>query len=360
MQIDDVRALRLRNAGLLRRKSQPPEAFVGWMGAVQSQDHGPAKWALSQRCTGLDESALETAYQGGAILRTHVLRPTWHYVTPRDIVWIVGATGPRILTGIGTALRGLRLDDEVLARCRKLTVRALRREHLTRKELAAVLERGGVVTDSRRMSYIAMCLELTADICSGVPRGKQHTYALVEERAPHAVDLSGDDAVAELTRRYFAGHGPATVKDFAWWSSLTVADVRRGLEMVDGELDSADVDGLTYHFAPTRARPAIRSPMVRLLQAYDEYLVAYRDSKFIADAEGVWAARDGTSFLACVVLDGRIVGRWKPTVTRDRVVVEVDLTRRLGRTAWQELEREASRYGRFIGLPASVRRRGDR
>lgn len=353
MNLNTLRARRMRNLGLVRPVREAPEEIVARMGAVQSQDHVPAKWAISQRCNA-DERLIEEAYARGAILRTHVLRPTWHFVTPRDIVWMLQLTAGRIERASGTAYRQLNLDAGLLKRCRRIVTRALTNEgHLTRKELGTALEGAGIATDARRLGYIAMHLEVAGVICSGRPRGKQHTYALLEERAPGAAEMSREDSLAELARRYLTSHGPATVKDLAWWSSLKISDVKHALEMIESELRATEVEGLTYYATETR-RAVIKSPAVHLLQAYDEFLVGYTQSKFVADPQGIWFRRDGTSFLAVVMLDGQIVGRWRALRKRDRVVIEVDLMHALDAGARDALEQEAARYGRFLELPATV------
>ena len=250
---------RLRNQRLAGAPFASPEEALRWLGASQAQEHAVAKWSLAQRASRHDDVALARALADGRILRTHVLRPTWHFVLPEDIRWIQALTGPRVQRLNGSVYRRLELDDAVLSRCRTVIERALEGGVLlTRQELAARLAEAGIQARGSRLAHIVMHLELDAVVCSGVPRGKQQTYALLEERAPQALRLEGDEALAELTRRYFRSRGPATLKDFRWWSSLTAAEAKRGVEPIRSELEKVDADGRTYCFVPPL--PAARAP----------------------------------------------------------------------------------------------------
>lgn len=203
-----------------------PEEVVEWLGAVQSQEYAGAKWSLALRMENPQEDAIERAYAEGSILRTHVLRPTWHFVPAADIRWMLELTAPRIIAQSAHRSRQLELDAAQYARSNEVIARALQGgRYLTRPELGAALTEAGIpAADGSRLGYIVMHAELEAVICSGPRRGKQMTYALLDERAPHARSMTREEALAELTRRYFTGHGPATVRDFVWWSGLTTFD----------------------------------------------------------------------------------------------------------------------------------------
>ncbi len=239
---------RLHNQHLNPPTRSDPAAVVGWFGAMQAQDYGMALWAVGQRLIGATEASLQRAFDDGAILRTHVLRPTWHFVTPADIRWLLDLTAPRVRQQVAYYDRQLEIDDALLSRAFGIIERALADgHHRTRSELAEALQVGQIDTsDSQRLVHFLMHAELSGLIGSGARRGKQQTYALLAERAPNATKLAREEALAELTRRYFSGHAPATLKDFAWWSGLTVADAKQGIESLAGELASAEIDGATY------------------------------------------------------------------------------------------------------------------
>src|SRR5262245_302167 len=213
----DIARTRLRNQRLIGKPFATPEEVVGWLGAVQAQDYAGAKWAVAQRTAGCSDADVEQACRDGRILRTHVLRPTWHLVLPEDIRWMLALSAPRIRAAMAFYDRRLGLTDAVCARSAAALAAALRGgNHLTRGELARVLAAAGIPAAGQRLGHLMVRAEIDGVICSGATRGKQSTYALLDERAPAAKPRGRDDALAELAGRYFASHGPALPQDFAW------------------------------------------------------------------------------------------------------------------------------------------------
>jgi hypothetical protein len=226
----DIPRERLSHQRIDGRALEQPVDVVRWLVASQAQDFAGAKWSVGLRTEAANDAAVERAFNEGAILRTHMMRPTWHFVTQEDIRWMLALTAPRVHAVNASRYRQLGLDAATLTKAVTTMTRALEGGHeLTRDELRAALARARIGTDGQRMAYILMHAELEAAICSGARRGKQFTYALLDERAPRARVLSREDALAELGARYFASRGPATVQDFAKWSGLTL-EARRGLE----------------------------------------------------------------------------------------------------------------------------------
>jgi hypothetical protein len=355
MDKHDIAHRRLHNLRLSGAPLEAPEDVVGWLGAVQSQDFGPAKWSVAERTDGVGDAAIDRAFADGAILRTHVLRPTWHFVLPADIRWMLELTAPRVHALNAYYYRQLGLDDAVLERCNALLVGALQGgAQLTRKQLAATLEGAGVALGGFRLAYLLMNAELRGIVCSGAPRAKQQTYALLEERAPQATPRSRDEALAELTLRYYTSHGPATVKDFGWWSSLTAADIKRGLEMVAARLQHEVVDGVAYWFAGSAPSARSASPTVHLLQGYDEYIVGYSQSKSLLNIAGRSLPQAGPVFNGVAILDGQVAGHWKRTLNRDTVAFEVALYEPFDDAQAKALQAAADRHGEFLGLTATV------
>jgi len=346
-----VRTQRLTGPRFVR-----PEDAVGWFGASQSQDYGPAKWSLGQRSEVTTDAGIERLFADGTILRTHILRPTWHFVLPADIRWMLALTGPRVLAQTASSYRRMGLDTAALEKSNAIIERALRGgNHLMRKELKVVLEKSGVGTEGYRVSFIMMNAELRGLICSGPRRGKQHTYALLEERAPNARTLSSEQALAELTLRFFTSHGPATLKDFGWWSSLKVSDMKRGLEMVGAQLTAEEVDGAPYWFSGSPSATKVTSPSVALLQAFDEYVVAYKDSRHVIDAAGTARAHDeGFPFTGAVVLDSQVVGTWRNTTRKNEALVRFELYAHPNEVQTRALHASASEYANFRGLDVAV------
>ncbi|TMF51214.1 MAG: winged helix DNA-binding domain-containing protein [Chloroflexi bacterium] len=253
----DIAHQRLHNQLIARHTFEKPSDVVQWLGAVQAQDFAGAKWALGLRIEGATDESIERAFADGTILRTHVMRPTWHFVSPADIRWMLALTAPRVNAANAYYYRRLELDEAIFTRSNAALVKALQGgKQLTRAELVSALRQAGIAADDLlRFAHIIMHAELDGIICSGARRGKQFTYALLEERAPQARTLERNEALAEFARRYFTSHGPATLQDFVWWSGLSAADARAGLAMVTSQLIHEDVDGQTYWFS-TSSLPA--------------------------------------------------------------------------------------------------------
>jgi hypothetical protein len=349
-----LRAQRLAGAGFSR-----PEEAVGALGAVQAQDFAPAKWSVGARARGATDARIQCAFDAGDILRTHVLRPTWHFVLPADIRWLLAATAPRVQTRCAYRYRQLGLDEATLRRGDEALAAALRGGvHLTRAEAETVLAAAGIDSVGQRLPYLLMHAELEAVVCSGPFRGKQHTWALLEERAPQALELPRGEALGELARRYFTSHGPATAKDLATWASLTLDDVRAAVAAAGPALRREEAGGLTFWAGAGEARraPAIRSSLVRLVQGYDEYIMGYTETKHVIAPPGrAWSAADRPLANLVVLLDGRIAGYWRRAIKRKEVVVEVSPLGPFGDAQSEALETEAARYAGFLGLPLVLR-----
>jgi hypothetical protein len=348
----------LRNSGLTESTFTAANEVVLAHVAMQSQDYGPAKWAVGQRARGLLDSDLERALANGSILRTHVLRPTWHFVAQEDIRWLLALTGPRVQKRIGPRLRELKLDPRSLSRSEAVIAAALKgSQHLTRKEIGNVLEDAGIDTSGQRLPYILLHCELNATICSGVIRGKQQTYALLDERAVKPRRFDRDDALAELTRRYLLSHGPATVQDFGWWSGLTVADIRRALDLLDSEVKSKSVDGISFWSIATDTSRAQGTREAHLLQPWDELIVGYSESRYFGDPLAEAARRawgDRSLPFSVALLNGRVAGHWRRTIQTQTVKVEVLLYEEPKASGIRALEAEAANLGRFLDREATL------
>jgi hypothetical protein len=359
MSVDrDVASRRMQNQRLWGKPFNTPHEVVGWLGAMQAQEFAVAKWSVAQRTNAVDAAEMGRAFDDGVILRSHFLRPTWHFALAEDIRWLLIATAPRVhaLNAYYNKQHGI--DEELAATTNAAIEKALQGgKHLTRKELAAALERAGVVASGPPLAYMVMRAELDGIIVSGAMRGKQHTYALLDVRAPQAVRLDRDEALAELTRRFFTSRGPATLKDLARWSSITAADCRAGLEMVRSELDHEEIDGRTYWIGSSSGSPKRPPrPRVDLVQGYDEIIMSYGESKdVLAPAAPFPVYRDRRMYLHAILLDGRLIGHWRHEPPRESVAIEPVFYRPLEPAEAAALESAAERYGRYLGLPATVR-----
>jgi hypothetical protein len=341
---------RLRTQRLAAGSFARPEEAVDWLVGVQAQDFGAAKWALGQRVAGSTDASLERAFDDGAFLRTHALRPTWHFLSPADIRWVQRLTAPRVHALNAYAYRQFELDDRVFGRAHEVFAEAMGGGRaLTRPELGAALAEARIEATGVRLGYITIHGELECLLCSGPRRGKQQTYMLLDERAPGSGrEWSGDEALAELTRRFFTSHGPATLRDFAWWSSLRVADVKAGVELVKDGLESHVIDDVTYWHAGLGIDGPVDEAL--LIPDYDESFVGYRDVRY--------QPRDGEPrgdlLNASLVLGGETVGTWKRVIDGERIRLEVRLFAPLGTRERRELDAAAERYAAFMQLPVEV------
>ncbi len=353
----DIARQRLLNQRIASSTLTKASNVVRWLGAVQAQDYGAAKWAIGLRAANITEEDVEQAITDGAILRTHVMRPTWHFVAPADIRWMLALTAPRVHAINARQYGQLELTSRVLRRCHAIIERALQGEkQLTHSELATALRRSGVITEGLRLAHIIMHAELEGLICSGPRRGKQFTYALLHERAPHVRMLKHDEALAELTGRYFTSHGPATLRDYSWWSGLSAAKVKAGLEMVKSKLSHEVLENQTYWFDAATPTAKEVSPTVHLLPNYDEYVVGYTDRSEIFDASHAEKldARANPLFQHTIVLDGRIAGTWKRTLNKASVVVVTNWFSTPRKAEQRAFAEAARRYGAFLGLSLAL------
>ena len=329
--------------------------MVAWFGAVQAQEYGPAKWALGLRMAdGATDAQVQRACDEGRILRTHVMRPTWHFVAASDIRWLLELTAPRVHRVMSYYNSELGLDARTLTRCAAIIERALGGgHHLTRAELAARLDRARLPMTGSRLARVVMHAELEGIICSGRRAERHSTYALVSERAPKARRLSRDEALATLGQRFFSSHGPATIRDFAWWSGLTIADGKRAIEMIRAQREADG--GLTY-WSLGHSRPsAARDRLAYLLPIYDEYLVAYRDRKAVphGPAKIPFSSNGWVTFQHALVIGGHVAGTWRVTRSAGGLQVRVTPLRRLNATERRMLTAAVERYEEFLGLPVT-------
>jgi winged helix DNA-binding protein len=337
----DLVGQRLQNQRLSAPDFRKPIDVVRWFGAVQSQDFEAAKWALALRMQSATNAAIEEAFNRGAILRTHVMRPTWHFVARDDIRWLLELTAPGVNVRCGSGYRMFELDDAVFKRSRKVFERALRGgKHLSRSELRRKLNESGVeANDTVRMGHILIRAELDRVVCSGPRVGRQLTYALFDERVPPAKPIDRDEALAKLTRLYFRSHGPATLQDFVWWSGFSTADAKRSLELI--RLEKLTIGEKVYWNVRSIEAPGHPSYTAHLLPVFDEYFVAYKDREI------VFGSQDGLSTWdtlgPAIIINGVAAGTW------NKKSVAVKFSRTLKKTERAAIAQATTRYAEFLG-----------
>jgi len=356
MTSQDIARRRLLSQRLIGSPLESARDAVEWLGAVQAQDYAGAKWGLGLRVSKSHDADIEQAFTIGAILRTHALRPTWHFIAPADIRWVLDLTGPRVHAANAPIYRKLGLDRTAFKRSNTTLRKTLQGgRQLSRDELREALRRNGVpVDEDLRMAYLMMHAELEGIVCSGPRRGKQFTYMLLEERVPPGKSMARKDSLVELASRFFRSRGPATAQDFAKWSGLTVADARSGLEGAASRLECETIEKKTYWLAPTKdktRRPA--SPTAHLLSIYDEYVSGYKDrSAMITPAHAARISAMGNAATSILILDGRVAGTWKRRFVKGAVDVQFSLFRRLKTTERRAVTAAVERYGAYLQMDA--------
>lgn len=339
-----------------------PAAVVEWLGAMQAQNPVAVRWAIGLRLAPAQASAadVERALADGSIVRTHALRGTWHVIAAADVSWLLALVGPQVIAGNARRYRELELDDATFRQSHRVLEHALGDGmHLTRDELARMLSDHGIVTAGQRLPYLLQRAELDGLVCSGAPRGKQMTYALIAHRIPGAVTpMARDEALAELAARYVRGRGPVTAADFAWWSGLGARDARAGLASAAPTLRSESFAGTTY-WRHDRAAPSLSPGNAHLLPAFDEYIVGYRDRDAALDpAHRTRVNAGGGMVNPCVVVDGRVIATWQRALGRDAVAIAVEPFAAPSGARAARLEAAlvaaARRYGWFLGVEVRV------
>jgi hypothetical protein len=316
----DIARWRLRSQHLVRPYAVSAREAVGSLLAVQAENPGQAAWAVASRTRNPDQNDLANLLDEGTVLRTHVLRPTWHFVCAEDIGWLLDLTGPRLRRVTGQQLRDTHgLDQPCIDQAVAAVTQALAsRGQLTRAQLADELRERGIPGSGQVLMILLAHAELDGLICSGGVVDGEHTYALMSQRVPTPRRLGRTEALAELALRYFTGHGPATERDLAYWATLTRTDVRAGLQQVRDRLDSFQHDGRTFWHAPGDAPGGPQEPAGHLLQILDETYRGYQDSRWVLDAAGA-VPRTRETAVGMALVDAQLVAAMRRTIAPDQV-----------------------------------------
>lgn len=345
---------RLANQYLARKKFKDPAEVVNWLGAVQAQDYPGSLWAIGQRTTSSSERDVEKAIADRKVVRTWPMRGTLHFVPASDVRWMLKLLTPRVISRSAGRYRQLELDERTFTRSARVFVRALEGgKQLTRKEMYATLEAAKISVAGQRGIHILGHLAQEGLICFGARRGKQQTFALLDEWVPARRNLDHEEALAKLTKCYFRSHGPATLHDFSWWSGLKISEARTGVEMVQTDLLHEIIGGQSYwfpSFAPeskSKSRPVTSAAV--LLPVYDEYTVAYKDRSAILNSK--YSRESGNGIFAHnIAIDGRIVGTWSRAVKNDAVILTTRPFEKFKRSDAIALRPAVKRYEEFLGV----------
>lgn len=349
---------RLANQRLTGPTGAQPGDTVRWLGALQAQDYHGALWAIGLRTAGATERDIEQALAARAIVRTWPMRGTLHFVASQDVRWLLALLTPRVIAHSAGRYRQLGLDEATFDRSKEVFARALQGgQQLTRDDMLQALAQAGIATTGQRGYHLLGRAAQDGLICFGAPRGKQQTFVLLDEWVPKSGGLTHDEALAELTTRYFTSHGPATAQDLMHWSGLTAAEVKTGLGAAGQMLTHATIGDRVYWLPRETPAPSSSAPAVHLLPGFDEYVLGYRDRRAVLDPVHAPRVCPGSSgmFHPTLVIDGQVTGVWQRTLKKAAVVIEVAPFRPLTPAENQALSAAAERYGAFLGRAVALR-----
>ena len=350
MNLTDIAKIRLISQQIAGTKFKTAKDIVAWMGAMQAQDYAMVKWAIGVRLPNATDRVLETAIDNGEIIRTHLLRPTWHLVSADDIYWMLELTAPQIKASLKSRHNELELSEAIFTKSNASIEKALRDgKQLTREELIAKLGKAKIATDDNRSSHLLLRAELDGIVCSGATKGGKQTCALLAARVPKTKPLTKEEALAKLAKKYFTSHCPATLQDFVWWSGLSVGEAKHALEMIKADFVSETIDAQTYWLADFFSIPKAGKESVYLLPAFDEFIISYKDRSASLPFENhnKTISNNGI-FRPVIVVNGQVTGIWKRTIKKDQVMVETEFFKQPNKATKSLVEKAAIQFGDFL------------
>lgn len=316
--------IRLQSHQLTTPRFAEPRELVAWMGAMQAQNYSMAKWAIGVRLSTPSLERVERALAQGEIIRTHIMRPTWHFVAAEDLRWMLKLTGPRVKAAGESWCKQFGIKEEEYRKCnRQFEKMLIGNRHLTREEMGEELERAKCLVHKERLKYYIFRAEAEGILCSGADKGKSNTYALLEERVRPVPDISREEALTKLARNYFRSHSPASLQDFIWWSGLLISEAKQAIALLQGELRKEFTDAKEVYVHDSCEGKPVTDPVLHLLPSYDEYLISYKERSSVLDpAHYSKAFNNWGIFYPVILYNGRIIGNWKNTGQKNRLKVE--------------------------------------
>ena len=350
MNLTDIANIRLISQQIEQTKFKTVKELVDWMSAIQAQDYAMVKWAIGIRLPNATDRVIETAMKQGEIIRTHLLRPTWHFVSADDIYWMLALKATPIKASLRSRNKQLGLSESIIDRSNAILENALKGgKQLPREELLAELVKAGIPIDENRASHLLVRAEMDGVVCSGATEGKKLTYALLEERVPKPNLPTREEALAKLAKKYFSSHGPATLSDFTWWSGLSFNDAKHALEMVKSDFNVETIDAQMYWYLKSYSIRQTDIEAAYLLPAFDEFIISYKDRRAALPFENFSKAVSNNGiFRPVVVVNGQVMGIWKRKINRNTVMVETELFQQPDQATKRLIEKAANQYGQFL------------
>lgn len=350
MNLTDISQLRLINQQIIASEFKTPKEIVCWMGAMQAQDFNMAKWAIGLRLRNSTDKLIESAIDQSEIIRTHLMRPTWHFVSSEDIYWMLALTAPHVKAFLKSRDKVLEITENIYEKSNTIIENALQgSKHLFREELVNGLEQANIATDNNRASHLLLRAELDGIICNGKIINNKITYGLLSDRVARTKTLTRDEALSQLAIKYFTSHCPATLQDFVWWSSLSVNESKHALEMIKSKLVSETIDNQTYWLTDSFSIPKLNKDSVCLLPAYDEFIISYKDRTASLPLEIFnKAVSNNGIFRPTIVINGQVRGLWKRTIKKDKIILETEFFQPVSKTTINLIEKAVIQFGNFM------------
>jgi hypothetical protein len=355
MKLNTFLLTRLTNQKLTASGFKHPHDLVSWMGAIQAQDFQLSQWAVGLRTKAATESDIKKAIDDGSVLRTHVLRPTWHLVSSADIHWMLELTAPRIKKSLISRHRELELTEPLLRKSCRILERILsENEFVSREDIASEFRKNKIKTDENRLSHILFSAELDALICSGKIKNNRHTYSLLQKRIQKKQSISREEALYRLAERYFQSHSPASIEDFSWWSGLSVTDAKSAVGSISSQLSSEIINNKQYYFI-SGSSLADKLPKAILLPAYDEFIISYKNRSHIFNSgKHKNVISSNGLFRPVLLINGIISGIWKRKIHKDKVRIEIDMFNKSDGMIKKHINDAAETYGEYLNKEVSL------
>jgi len=356
MNLKEISILRLINQQIVGSNFKNPKDIVTWMGAMQAQDFNMAKWAVGIRLNNSTDKLIQSAIDKGEILRTHLLRPTWHFVSSEDIYWILQLTSQQIKNSMKSRDKILGLTDTIYKKSNTTIEKTLYGgKHLSRESLITELVKAGMAVDDNRASHLLMRAELDGIICSGKSKANKQTYALLSERVLKTKTLKRDEALAELAQRYFTSHCPATLQDFVWWSGLSVSDSKQALEMIKSKFVSETIDNQTYWFKHSFSFPKFEKDLIYFLPAFDEFIISYKNrSASLPYQNHIKTVSNNGIFRPIIVKNGQVIGIWKRIIKNDKVMLQTEYFNLPGSKVQNKVLQSFTSFAQFVNKEVKI------
>ena len=309
-------AIRLLNQQLVAPHFSDPADVVAHMGALQAQEYRMMRWAVAMRTKKPSLKAFKKAFDGGQIIRLHLMRGTWQLVSAEDYWPLLDLCAPKAIavTKGWMSSNKITIPDEELMQIRKILAQtASDKGSVTKEDLVRALAEKDIRMDEHRLSYHIRMAEFSGTLCSGDLLPMKASYALAADKLKPKVKIDRDEALMRFTRKYFQSHQPATLEDFVWWSGLNISDCRKGIVLLGDTIHMERWKGRNFYLTDDCRTRGFKKGKFLLISPYDEYLIGYKSRDIVLPQEHRHRAHNNSGiFQPIIAHDGLICGNWTP------------------------------------------------